>query len=606
MAKLKAEEIKRAGCYIAAYDQNKENNDFQQLNGHGMAAYRCLNKSPSEVDSSDSDCSENTEYLGYYYQIEKDAAAELSVFEFLFCLNNYFCAFRGQTWSTLVIAFLGSIFALLSYGFGYTTHYFMSFVVVWLSAAVNCISGAVGDLVGYYHSSNNELKGKVGHHVRRFGLSKLVPGLIESKGILQGVNARTFLKGLTLNKPEGLVGHMPAKKRIKVPEAFTATCDKPQDNEVEVPLSGPRPTVKLLIENIFEEDGLLDTGANSSLLSRDLFEKLKMVKDIPCLKNDCTITGLVSKTKPSQVVLLDIVIGSKISLREVPFIVIDGMTQPLIIGSNIINSCRLSSQYDQNGIAYLTFEVSQDFRGRIDVEYTTFDKLEVVSVCEVTLEPKSIKLIELEIPKLRKSQKNNLEGKAFVVRDESDDETTDGIQISPSISEIRKGRVKCLIENKGPDAVRLPEDMNLARLEAMPKMTQAFDVGRAIIEAKNCRKIRQVKEPMCPSEESRAILLLCDSKGDHPSKYAPIKSKPAHEITAGLHVEKIELEVSKIKILSLVSEASGKFEVGPAMVNQIKKEIGDLDFLCLGSLQRSTKDQLKVLAKLSAEIDNLR
>ena len=225
-----------------------------------------------------------------------------------------------------------------------------------------------------------------------------------------------------------------------------------------------RPMIGLsFYDGLIKTQALVDTGAMSSVISEDLVKEIEDT-GIKVLRTNekFTVEGIIpdARNKHLEGVLLDVTVGGKLKLDNVPFIVMK--SKDIILGMNVIKACRLSTGYDKDGDLFI--QVMNENRLENVSVCIDHEELEVVNVNEVTIHPNSFGVIDLEIPRLRYLPKNNINNTNVLV--EGNEEILDDkdLFIIPSVSRVIRGRLKVIFKNNTSNSFKMPNGLPIAKI----------------------------------------------------------------------------------------------------------------------------------------------
>ena len=297
--------------------------------------------------------------------------------------------------------------------------------------------------------------------------------------------------------------------------------DNPGPDEVRIDKGCGRPMIGLsFYDGFIKTQALVDTGAMSSVISEDLVKEIEDT-GIKVLRTNekFTVEGIIpdARNKHLEGVLLDVTVGGKLKLDNVPFIVMK--SKDVILGMNVIKACRLSTGYDKDGDLFI--QVMNENRLENVSVCIDHEELEVVNVNEVTIHPNSFGVIDLEIPRLRYLPKNNINNTNVLV--EGNEEILDDkdLFIIPSVSRVIRGRLKVIFKNNTGNSFKMPNGLPIAKisdashLDNFATKKDWVNFGEFSRVAIGLKTIPQFTALDCPCRLRREshVITLCDGSG---------------------------------------------------------------------------------------------
>ena len=338
-------------------------------------------------------------------------------------------------------------------------------------------------------------------------------------------NLEMMKRFATVSRPDGI--NDPGLREIKICDSEIAKimAAYPEEDagpsEIKIETGLKRANIDISFCNeLVKRKALIDTGAMSCIIGQDVIEELKSAGiKIPVAETKFTVEGVIQGTQQKHLdcVFLDIKLGGKLSLDNVPFIVMG--SKDTIIGMNVMKACRLSTGFKGNGDMFVQI-VKDDKLEELSVCFS-HDNLEVISICDVTIHPQSYGVLELEIPKVRALPRNNIDKSTVLVQGNPEILDEQDLFIIPSIAKVRNGKLKVVFKNNTNHSFKIPGDMPIAKISEIEKSGLAPDkkdwinFGEYSKASIGINSIPRQTIDGCPCQlrpESH-VITLCDSSG---------------------------------------------------------------------------------------------
>ena len=332
----------------------------------------------------------------------------------------------------------------------------------------------------------------------------------------------------SVTRPDGPAGNKPRKRVIHVKVGRSAFKSYLANRSLSIPFSAKRPHVLVSIGESEPVSGLLDSGANSCFISRSYLLNLESIskKKFPRLETDFKIHGLNSVEKGATVVLLDILIDEKVPVKDVPFIVCN-MDTDVLLGLNIIRSCRISTTWDHKQEVKLTFE-RHGVSGSLRVIHDRDTSIRTVSCHRVTLQPGTVTNVSLETIEAHRHRVKGFQGKQILLEDAPDmvSPNEKGFEVVPTLTRIKRGRLNGCVLNNSDIPMVLEKGVALGRCKVVEEEYMSTDRLKVqeLIEARDALDKLEWFEPqgcVCEASLGGNIIQLVDS-----SLYSSIRLSP--------------------------------------------------------------------------------
>ena len=405
--------------------------------------------------------------------------------------------------------------------------------------------------------------------------------------VARDIQAMRLKEALRLIKPEGPIGNKPSRREIRVNIGKIVGSD---DLGPEIPISAKRPHVSISLDKEMPVIALLDSGANSCLISKQYLKELETKRRyrFPRMRTGMKVIGLNSTEKNAEVVLISVNIDNKLPIRDVPFIVCE-MDKEVIIGLSLIRTCKISLNWKHEKSVYLTFN-SNSVKGRLRVYDDDDSSIKAVNCHKVTIRPGEILSVTMEVPEEQRHLLRGLDQRRVRLKTSDDftDESSQGIQLIESSTKMKRSKVQGCVINTTDNILELNEGVPLGeiKLEEAQEIGDKFHVSEIIRSNKQYKTMSWIKPTNCICERDLKgdIIHLTDEFGFSPLRISPLDASmnlldpsrdPFDQLTHGISIRESHKDPSKV-VISLIPNEFGDYVYDTASLrcleNQLRNE----------------------------------
>ena len=234
---------------------------------------------------------------------------------------------------------------------------------------------------------------------------------------------------------------------------------KQQPNEIAIPLTSPRPTIRVDTDFGISANALIDTGASSSALSHRMLKILeeKNGSPLPRVKGKFSVSTFAAQTiNDVEVVLCNLILSPTIKLKNVPMVVAAG-NHDMVIGCSLLASKRVNLKLEPE-TCYLTFEHNGKTHPAMEARLKRSSPQPLGVMENFSIHPNQQFDVELKLSNCP-DMSNNLQGKDCII---SPLELGKGI-VMDAISVVnRKNKVRARLLNRTEEIVTFPEGAEIA------------------------------------------------------------------------------------------------------------------------------------------------
>jgi len=400
--------------------------------------------------------------------------------------------------------------------------------------------------------------------------------------MVRDIRAIKLRKALKSVRPEGVAGNKPSLREVRINMGKVEARSK----EPVVPISAKRPHVSISLDGSKPVTALLDSGANSCLISKEYLRRLETSREsrFPRIRSGLRVSGLNSTEENSEVVLIDIKIDNKIPISKVPFIVCE-MSKEVLIGLNLIRTCNLTMSWRGEELTNLTFNVNS-FKGKLNVIYDDDVSIRAVSCHKVTVQPGEMVGLTLEIPGTQRHRLGELRNQkvGLIPSEEFRTDTSKGLEFIETFTKVRRNKVQGCLVNTSKEPVTIPKGIALGEVVS----TEEDMEGRIHIQefkraSKLVQEIKWITPGECICEKSLQgdVIHLVDNNGYSPLRLSPLESEmnlsfssydPFKSIEHGVIIHQSRHDPER-SVVSLVPDERGSYSYDNATFRNIGESL---------------------------------